>query len=137
MLVLAIVCLYFPLRKRKKLYCSLVGIMLFLVLAFRDFSIGTDVKMYVSFFNIIKDLSFNQVIYFCRTRDIEFIYYFFNKIISLFSQNPHVYIAVCSIPYIFCVSRFIYKYSKKVDKMLDFLQKKCKIYIYGKENNQN
>lgn len=122
-LVILVVISYFLLKKKVKnyklVYCILIGIALFLIMAFRDITIGTDLALYVPYFNIIKNFSFLETIEFCRERDIEVLFYLIDNIVALFSHNENVYVAVLSFPFIFITSRFIYKYSNNA--LLGFL----------------
>ncbi len=124
LLIFLIVVSYFLINKRfnnaKKKYCIFVGVLLFLLLAFRNTSLGIDLKrLYIPYFNIIKNLSFGETIRFSQSHQTEVVFYLLNKTISLFTDNIHFYLAIVAIPYIFTVSRFIYKYSK--NPLLSFL----------------
>lgn len=116
-LVFIVVISYYIMKRNfknyKKKYCIFMGIILFLMLAFRDTSMGVDLQgLYIPYFNIIKNLSFAETIQFTQNQQTEVLFYLLNKVISLFSKNIHFYLAIMSIPYVLVVSRFIYKYSK-------------------------
>ncbi len=123
-LIIVIVLSYFITKKifpnYKKKYCIFIGIILFLMLALRDVSMGVDLQgLYIPYFNIIKNLTFAETIKFSQRYQTEIIFYILNKIISLFSTNIRFYLVIMSIPYVYFVSRFIYKYSK--NPLLGFL----------------
>lgn len=126
LLVLAILLLYFPIKKifKKKyklVYCVLVGIFLFSILACRDISMGVDLKkLYIPYFRKISQFTnFSQLFDFCKQVDTEILYYFINYIVLKFTTNYHIYLAIVSLPFIFLISRYIYKYSN--NSILSFL----------------
>ena len=124
LLVLAIIMLYFItkvlFKKSKLVYCILIGIFLFLILALRETTIGKDLyHFYAPYFRLICRYNFEELVDFTKRIDSEFTFYLIDYFISRFTTNIHVYIAIISLPFIFVITRFIYKYSK--NPLLSFL----------------
>lgn len=124
LLVLAIIFLYFFTKilfmKNKLIYCLLIGLFLYLIIAFRGLCMGEDLKLlYVPYFKLIQSYKLEQVFEFCKSINTEFFYYFINYIISRFTQDVHIYIAIVGFPFIYITTRYIYKYSNNA--LLSFL----------------
>mgnify|MGYP001047270317 CR=1 FL=1 len=116
-LIIIIISSYFFMKRfiknyRKK-YCIFIGILLFLMLALRDTSVGLDIEgLYLPYFKLIKSMSLREIVAFCNEKETELVFYLLNYIIAIFSENVHFYLAIMAFPYVFIVSRFIYKYAK-------------------------
>lgn len=86
---------------------TFIIIMLFLwvIIAFRHEDIGNDTSTYLSFFSSI-----------CNSVEIstrfEIGYVFLNKVISLFTDDPHIFLIILSSLTMFFTSLFIWKYSE-------------------------
>ena len=99
-------------RKKKKIFCILSGIILWGLLAFRDISMGiSDTKyIYYPFFEMIFDMNFNDILSYKFMSDKFF--YILMKIISLYTDNYQICIAILAIPFVVFIMNGIYKYSK-------------------------
>lgn len=87
---------------------SILFIQLFLILAVRDYSVGSDTTAYISLFeriNIYPFLNFNISRH-------EFGYILLNKIIGLFTQNKQLFISIIAFLPLVLIFRFIKRESK-------------------------
>src|SRR5690625_582052 len=95
-------------KKVKKIFVLLFTGQLFLILALRDTSIGTDVSSYITQFHYISNSSLPEVL----SLRYEVGYKFLVKFITLFTENHQVFLSIVSVLSIFPIGRFIYKHSK-------------------------
>ena len=95
----------------RKLYCFFTGVFVFLLFAFRDISLGMfDVeKSYSHTFYIIAE---NRLSYIFQRFTSDYLFYIFTKIITLFTSNINVYLAISALPIVCAVGLFIYRYSE-------------------------
>ena len=63
------------------------------LIALRNESVGNDTRNYIYYFERFSKLSWRQCI--AQTMEWGFVYY--NKIISLFTKDPHIYLAITAI----------------------------------------
>lgn len=108
-------CLYKDTTKNKKIFCCISGMLLFLIMAFRDPTLGNSdtVGLYIPRFLKIINLDFSGTIRLIQFyQDSDLIFYLVTKVITFITKDVSVYFAICSIPLIFFTSRFIFKYSK-------------------------
>ena len=98
----------FNVKTKKNVFFFLVFLLFFVIVGFRDFSIGTDTQSYIAFFK-------NVCIYRWQIFNIsrfEYGYVILNVIISLFTQNPRIFLIIFSFIVNFFMLQFIYKNSK-------------------------
>lgn len=95
----------------RKLYCFFTGAFVFLLFAFRDISLGMfDVeKSYSHIFYTIAD---NSLSYIFQNFTSDYLFYIFTKIITLFTSNINVYLAISALPIVCAVGLLIYRYSE-------------------------
>ena len=113
---ITIILLYFIMNVVKgnnsKAYCSICGILCFLLLALRkpEFC-GSDISsVYMPVFKIIRNTNYMQL--FKVLGDTEVLFYWLMKFVASFCYNFNVFLAVIAIPFVYAFSKFIYKYSK-------------------------
>lgn len=113
--------IYRMLIKNRKMYCVMVSIQLFLILACRDVTVGADLAVYMSGYNYIKGLSFFDMLTrlnLFMTADLEWPYTFesgyvlFNWIVARLGISFHGFLIVCAAVNIISIGVFIYRYSK-------------------------
>lgn len=95
-------------KNKKKIYVTLVGLQLFILLALRKTTVGTDVRTYLWFFELIPQMDLSNIL----NHRFEVGYVLFMKIMSLISTDERLFIAVISFFIVFSISIFIYKHSK-------------------------
>lgn len=100
-------------KKRKKLSVVLTFLLIFLIQALRDKTVGVDLLPYENFFNIIsrhtikENITNNYV-------SLEIGYIIFNNLILLFTKDFQWFIIITSFIINAIMAWFIYKYSKNV-----------------------
>lgn len=82
---------------------------LFLLSALRDKTVGTDTANYIKSFGAIADLSFQTCLEGMAQFETGFV--IFNKVVSLLTVNPQIFIAICSFLTISLIFIFIKNYS--------------------------
>lgn len=82
-------------KNNKKNTIALTFFFLFLTIlvAFRHESVGNDTRNYINIFNQYSDMSWGEL----GKESWEFGFSFFNKLISKFSKEPHIYFALTAI----------------------------------------
>ncbi len=93
----------------KKIYFISVTLLLIFFAGFRDLSVGTDTKSYVTgFLNGVKisEITWGEFI-----KNDEFLYYAYRSLIRQFTRNYTWLLLPISVFYVTVVSRFIYKFS--------------------------
>lgn len=100
-----------PLDKNKKIYIVVSFFILFLFMGFRDVSVGTDTKLYVSVFQNYSTMSWLDILTF---KDPFIGFAIFNKLVSLVSTNPHSILIASSGLICYLTGIFIYKNSNHV-----------------------
>ena len=96
--------------KMKKLYCILTGFFVFLLFAFRNISLGMfDVeKSYTRLFYTISKQSFSYIF---QRYSSDYLFYIYTKIVTLFTSNINVYLAVSALPIVSAIAILIYRFS--------------------------
>lgn len=77
-------------ESNKKVLCVFF-LILFFLLALRSFKIGTDLTNYIPRFQSISDMSWGEIF---SNEHREIGYVILNKLVSIFSKNPHVFLAI-------------------------------------------
>ena len=108
------ICLVYFLSKRlknsqgNKLFLTFSFIALTLIFGLRDYSIGTDTKVYVEFFNWVSNSKYFSYVLSHSIFEIGFVIY--TKLITLFTDNVTVYLfisaALCVGPVILIISKY-------------------------------
>ena len=80
-------------EKRNRIALIFFFAFLTVLVMLRHESIGNDTKNYIQYFHQVSKMNWHQV----RISSEEFGFSYLNKVISLFSQNQHFYLAVVSI----------------------------------------
>ena len=91
-------------RQNRKFFIVLSFLLMTIIAGFRDFSVGTDTKTYVSLFHNIDVINFS-------TSRFETGFLYFLKIIHSVIDNPTAFLLISSIICIGVSCRFIYEYS--------------------------
>lgn len=94
-------------KKYLKIIYWFVFIQLYFLVAFRDFSVGSDTEVYVWWFETTKTVSFWDFDYSRHEKG----YILFNKLLA-FVNNPQVFIAITGFIPLFIIFKFIKKESK-------------------------
>lgn len=84
----------------------------FLLLALRHFSVGTDIKGYITWFGSVSKMSFAGIF---QNFNGEYGFWILNKLISLISTNEQFYLAIMALV---CISPVWYLYAKECDNAL-------------------
>lgn len=112
---------YQLLVKKKKMCIVMIGIQLFLILAFRDVTVGYDLGMYSNGYEFIKSLSFGDMISRFRVIDtanlpypfnFESGYMLFNWLVSKVGVSFHGFLVICAAVTSYSVCNYVYKYSE-------------------------
>lgn len=98
-------------NKNKKIYIIISFFIMFLFMGFRSLSVGTDTQLYVSVFQNYCTMSWIDILTF---KDTFIGFAILNKIVSIFSTNPHAILIAASGLICFLTGRFIYKNSDHV-----------------------
>ena len=93
-------------QERSKRALSFFFCMLTLLVMLRHESIGNDTGNYIYFFNKFRHLEWKYL----GQQDLEIGFVFFNKAVSLISDNPQVYLAIAAV----AVSAMIYPTYKRL-----------------------
>ena len=91
-------------RQRRKAFLFLSFLDLTVISGLRDYSVGADTEIYVSLFNSID-------FYNMSSSRFESGYLYFMKLVHRFSDNPTVFLFLCSIICIGAACHFIYVFS--------------------------
>lgn len=81
--------------KRKKIFLSICFLQLFLLSALRSFNVGQDVNTYVNYFYNMRKASWQSFLLVDKT--MECGYAITNKIISIFTGNAHILLAIFAL----------------------------------------
>jgi len=96
----------FPKKNRSMIICVICGLILWLIQSFRGFSVGTDLIVYIPFF---ENIAYREY----TSNDIEIGYFFFNKIIyNRISEDPSVFLSIVSATLLIPITIIIKRYSK-------------------------
>jgi uncharacterized integral membrane protein len=102
--------------RTKKIYCVILGFILFLIAALRSTSVGNDSGQYAWHFYHLQQLDFQGIIDYYQS---ELGFYFLVKVLTFISSNHQIMFTFIGALYAYSISRFIYKYSK--DPMVSFI----------------
>jgi hypothetical protein len=102
--------------RTKKIYCVILGFILFLIAALRSTSVGNDSGQYARHFYNVQQLDFFGIIEVYQ-KDVG--YYLLNKILTFISSDHQILFACIGALFAYSISRFIFKYSK--DPMISFV----------------
>lgn len=102
--------------RKKKIYCIILGAILFFIAALRSTSVGNDSGQYARHFYHLQLLGFQEIIDYYQN---ELGFYFFVKLLTFISSDHQIMFAFIGALYAYSISRFIYKYSK--DPMVSFI----------------
>lgn len=95
----------------RKLYCFFTGILVFSLFALRDISLGMfDVEK--SYSHTFYTIAENRLSYIFQRFTSDYLFYIFTKIITLFTSNINVYLAISALPIVCAVGLLIYRYSE-------------------------
>lgn len=95
----------------RKLYCFFTGIFVFSLFALRDISLGMfDVEK--SYSHTFYTIAENRLSYIFQRFTSDYLFYIFTKIITLFTSNINVYLAISALPIVCAVGLLIYRYSE-------------------------
>lgn len=97
--------------KRKKIFLALSFGLMFLIMGFREIGVGTDTVLYTNSFVKYCSQSFSSVL---SLDNSALVYALFNKIVSLFSQDPHAILVAGSAITLGLTAKFIYDNSEHV-----------------------
>lgn len=105
--------------RRKLIYCVICAVAMFLPLALKKPEVvGSDLQsLYMPNFEKVQEMNFGEI--FHEYHDTEKLYYVFSKVVSVFTQNSAIFLAICALPLILAITFLIYKKSKM--PMLSFL----------------
>lgn len=92
-------------KKVRKALISLVSLQLILILSLRHYSVGVDIEGYLSFFRW-------ATLGLTSEHRFEIGYKLYNKLVSFFTSNEQVFLAITAIVSLAPIGRFIYKHSK-------------------------
>ncbi|MBR3593577.1 MAG: EpsG family protein [Clostridia bacterium] len=114
-LILVAAILFLPIltdkiQHGKKLYFTIITIMLIFFAGFRHFSVGVDTNSYVTGFWRCQPFSEVNWWEFIKEEQ-EFLYFMYRSLVRQFTNSYTVFLLPVSIFYITVVARFIYKYS--------------------------
>ena len=112
LLFIILIILKYICKENKKLFCIFSGIILWSLLALRSINIGLNdtSELYKPFFENINNMNIKEIIEYKWMSDKMF--YILMKIISLFTKNFQIVLAILAIPYVFFTVYIIEKKSK-------------------------
>lgn len=84
---------HFDYQKKNQRALLFFFVLMTILVAFRHESIGKDTRNYIYYFERFSSLSWKQ----CGTESLEWGYAYFNKIISLFTNEPQLFIAITAV----------------------------------------
>lgn len=101
-------------RNNKKWICIISSAILWMLLAFRNISmgLGDTENVYFPYFKMISDMNLKDIFLYQFMTDKGF--YILMKIITIFTNNYQICIAILAIPFIYFVMRQIYEYSENI-----------------------
>lgn len=114
-IILVLLILFLPItRISKKKYCILIGVFCTFVVGLRNINMGMgDTKdIYLNIFNKISNMSYANTFNFIKRQDVEIVFYMLMRLYATFTKEPRLFLIICTIPYMYAISRLIYKYSK-------------------------
>lgn len=95
-------------RRICELLCLLSFLVLWYLTAFRSNKIGNDTQNYIYYFNAFERNGFDLA------GKVEIGYQFFNILVGLFSDDPHIFIIVSATVMYLGLAVYIFKYSKNI-----------------------
>lgn len=98
----------------KKKYCIFIGILMSLLVGFRETSLGINdtEQVYHVIFEKLSSLTMSETINYLRLKDYELIFYVLTRFLLFITENFRIYLLLLSISINASVSYFIYKNSK-------------------------
>ena len=103
-------------QRKYKIYCTVIGFLLFLLAALRSTSVGIDSNQYAWHFYNIQQIDFDLV---SIRYQKDPIFFYFLKFLTIITSNHQWLFAIIGGLYAYSISRFIYRYSK--DPMISFI----------------
>lgn len=100
------------LKDREKIFIGIITLQLFILSAFRDFSVGADTYNYINRFTIIANTSWNNIPNLPEVLDFELGFIILNKLFSLLTTSPRIYLLSINLIILLGVAKFIYNNSK-------------------------
>ena len=94
-----------PEKKNKRALTFFFLFLTFLVMC-RHESVGNDTRNYIYYFDIIRGLNWNRI----NVDSLEIGYVYFNKIVSIFSKDPQILLAIAAV----AVSAMLYPTYKRL-----------------------
>ena len=95
-------------QRRRRIYCALLGICLFLISALRASTVGSDTRTYLGHFQRIHLMNWETILYLYQE---EPGFYIVAKLLSLWTYDGQWMLALYSLLYAFSVSWYIYRNS--------------------------
>ncbi len=95
-----------------KIYLWLIFSLLYILLAFRDETVGNDTVAYFNIYRNISELSFSEL--FDYEGRFEIGYLFINKVLSYLFPDPQFLLIITGVFILMSNAQFIYKYSQMV-----------------------
>lgn len=90
-----------------------VNVLILIIFAsIRAPSVGADLNNYENIFIDIAEHSWNEVPYMAKIHNVEVVFAYFNKLISVFTSNPQIYISIVATILYSAFGVFFLKYSK-------------------------
>jgi hypothetical protein len=97
----------FQSNKSKKIYATIAFLLVFIISAFRDISVGSDVLGYVNYFFTVKNMGVSDLF----LHRFEPGYIVLNKLLCLFIDNEQLFLAAIALIVLTMIFIGIYKYS--------------------------
>ena len=116
-------------KNNNKKFCISTGIVLWLFLSLRSFNIGLNdtLLVYKPFYESLPQMSITDILNNIWMSEKGFSV--LSKFISLFGTDYRTFITICALPFVYCISRFIYKESKY--PFLSYIVFISMLYLYG------
>lgn len=95
----------------RKLYCFFTGAFVLGLFAFRDISLGMfDVEK--NYTRLFYTLANEPLSYIFQRYSSDYLFYIFTKIVTLFTSNINVYLAISALPIVCAIGLLIYRFSE-------------------------
>lgn len=98
-----------PAKDKKKNICIILGVLYFVIAAFRHKDVGGDTYNYVNFLRSFSNYDFKQVLIHSKGSDP--VFYLCLSILGRMTQNYTILLSLVALVFSVSVMRFIYKYS--------------------------
>ncbi len=117
-------------RVRKLLFVGTAFTAMFFVCAFRDASVGSDTQNYMVKFTLLRDDSLWNVLTHFYSERLEIGFALLNKLVGVFSSDPHSIIIVSAL--LFCAGMAVFVYRYTDDHLTAvILLVCCGVYLYA------